>query len=155
MSISTGSPRASGDVRVRFRAAGRTTQFDTTVDSESRRVRFREAIGADQARLGTGIATIIYFGNESTRAQESRLRAARNPADLELDRPTIRERRLRVNGTATATPAGPCGSASSGTDDELRGLQLQTPIEDGAFSIDHQLSACDRELRSYEIGVAP
>jgi hypothetical protein len=95
------SPRASGEVDVEFFAAGERFEFTEDVDSENRRVRFERRIPADQADLGTGIMTITYGGDEDTRPQEVRLRAASQPANLELERPVIADGRLTAEGTVS------------------------------------------------------
>ena len=63
--------RASGNVRVSFRAAGRTTRFETAVDSANARVRIDRRIPAVQARVGTGILTLAYPGDADTSLRRS------------------------------------------------------------------------------------
>jgi hypothetical protein len=100
------SARASGEVQATFEAAGRTHAFSVDVDAERRNVRFRERIDAAQARLGTGIVTLRYAGNDRTRPQEVRLRAAAQPARFETARPAVREGRLRVRGAISDRARG-------------------------------------------------
>ena len=98
--------RASGRVRVAFRAAGRTTRFTVRVDAANRRLRFRHAILAAQARLGTGILTLSYPGDADTRPQVVRLRAARRPARLQASRPTVSGNTVRASGQVTGVARG-------------------------------------------------
>ncbi|HEV2752715.1 MAG TPA: serine protease, partial [Solirubrobacteraceae bacterium] len=99
--------RASGEVTVALRAAGRTHRFTAPVDSAKRRIRFTERIPAEQARKGTGILTISYPGDADTRPQKLRLRAAPRRARLDLDRPTLSSGgRLRAKGTITSRARG-------------------------------------------------
>lgn len=102
--------RASGDeVDVEFFAAQRRENFTAEVtsgDAELDRIRFREAIPREQARLGTGIITLRYPGNAVTRPQEVRLRAARNQADLEVDEISLQGDRLSAAGVLTDKAEG-------------------------------------------------
>ena len=98
--------RASGRVNVELHAAGRRFRFTAPVDSADGRIRFRKRIPAAQADLGTGIITITYAGDADTRPQTVRLRAASQPANLELARPTIVDGRVRASGTVTAKARG-------------------------------------------------
>ena len=75
--------RASGQVEVDFNAAGRHTRFTAPVDAQEGYVRFRQPIPREQADMGTGIMTLTYPGNDHTRGQEVRLRAARGRAGLD------------------------------------------------------------------------
>ena len=100
------SGRASGGVRVAFRAAGRTERFTAEVDGANRRVRINRAIPAAQARLGTGILTMTYAGDEDTQPQEVRLRAASRQARLVADRPKLTGNRLTAQGRISARARG-------------------------------------------------
>lgn len=100
------SARASGEVQATFEAAGRTHAFSVDVDAGRRHVRFRERIDAAQARLGTGIVTLRYAGNDRTRPQEVRLRAAAQPARFETVRPAVADGRLRVRGAISDRARG-------------------------------------------------
>ncbi|MCA1681228.1 MAG: hypothetical protein LC777_20940, partial [Actinobacteria bacterium] len=59
-----------------------------------------------QARSGTGIVTLRYPGNERTRPQEVRLRAAARAARLVAQRPQIAGGRLLARGTVTSGARG-------------------------------------------------
>ena len=98
--------RASGNVNVEFFAADRVTRFTAPVNSADGRIQFRHGIPAAQARLGTGILTLAYPGDADTRPQVVRLRAASQPARLEMDRPRIVNNRLRADGTVTSRARG-------------------------------------------------
>ena len=137
--------RASGNVEVEFRAAGRRERFDAAVDGENRRIRFRERIPASQARLGTGIITIAYPGDEDTRPQELRLRAANGRARLDLDRPTLRDGRLRTNGTVNSRAAGVVRvSINYVHAGETFTVERKARIDDGRWSLNAPLPAADR-----------
>jgi hypothetical protein len=102
--------RALGEqVEVEFRAAGRTERFGVEVssgDARLDRVRFRRAIPRAQASLGTGILTLRYPGNEVTRPQEVRLRAATNHADLKVQEISLQGDRLSASGEIASRARG-------------------------------------------------
>ena len=98
---------ASGRVRITLQAAGRTTSFTAPIDSARGRIRVVHRIFRSQAELGTGIITITYNGDADTRSQVVRLRAANNPANLRMTRPTITSSGfLRADGTVTRRARG-------------------------------------------------
>lgn len=133
--------RASGTVVGSFRAAGRTTTFAADVDAENARVRFRDPIGRAQAELGTGITTMRYPGNERTRPQEVRLRAAANRSELEPERPRVEDGRLLAEGTIVDRARGVVRLDLTWTqaDGTERTLARSIEIEDGRWSLDEQL----------------
>ncbi len=98
--------RASGNVNVEFFAANRVTRFTAPINSADGRIRFRQRIPAAQARLGTGIITLAYPGDADTRPQVVRLRAASQPARLEMPRPRIVDNRLQARGSVTSRARG-------------------------------------------------
>jgi len=139
------SGRASGEVSVALRAAGRTHRFTAPVDSARRRIRFSERIPAQQARKGSGILTIGYSGDTDTRPQELRLRAASRPARLDLERPTLSsDGRLRAQGTITSRARGVVRVGLSyvhqGTP---RVVERDARIRDGGWRLDVRLPAED------------
>ena len=137
--------RASGDVAVELHAAGRRERFKSAVDSENRRIRFRRRIPASQARLGTGIVTITYPGDEDTRPQELRLRAANGRARLDLDRPTLQDGRLRAKGTVTRRATGVVRvSISYVHAGETFTVERKARIDDGRWALDAALPEADR-----------
>ncbi|MCP9490415.1 MAG: hypothetical protein MSC31_11145 [Solirubrobacteraceae bacterium MAG38_C4-C5] len=134
--------RASGDVQVAFRAAGRTESFGAEIDSANRRVRFNRGIPRSQANLGTGILTLTYPGDADTQPQEVRLRAASQQARLDANRPRIEDGRLKASGDITSRARGvvrlqllyePPGQPTVT-------LEFNTPISDGRYSFDEELS---------------
>jgi hypothetical protein len=138
--------RASGLVRVEFRAAGRTERFTTRVDSENGRLRFRRRIPASQARLGTGILTQRYAGDADTRPQVVRLRAASQRAALDLERPTIANNRIRAAGTVSRRARGIVRlQIQYDFAGATRTLALRGRIRDGRWRIDAPLSAAVRD----------
>lgn len=101
--------RASGEVQVSFRAAGATSEYEVPITSGNAaldRARFKVSLPRSQASLGTGIVTIAYGGDEDTRAQEVRLRAADNPADLEVDRLSLQGDGLSASGRLSSRAEG-------------------------------------------------
>lgn len=135
--------RASGRVRVEFRAAGRTTRFTVPVDTRKRRVRFTRRIPAVQAALGTGILTLTYSGDADTQPQTVRLRAAAGHADLKAGRPRIVDGRLVAGGTVTPKARGVVrvqlvyqliNPATTRT------VQFTAPISGGRYRLDTKLS---------------
>ena len=137
--------RASGNVAVEFHAAGRRERFDAPVDGANRRIRFRQPIPPSQARLGTGIITISYPGDEDTRPQELRLRAANGRARLDLDRPTLQDGRLRAKGTVTSRATGVVRvSISYVHAGRAFTVERKARIADGRWSLDAPLPDADR-----------
>jgi hypothetical protein len=133
--------RASGEVEVEFFAAQRRFEFTEDVDAENRRIRFDRRIPAEQADLGTGIMTITYRGDVDTRPQEVRLRAASQPADLELDRPVIEGDRLKAEGTISRRARGIVRlQLQYVVDGETETVELRGRIDDGRWEIDEALS---------------
>lgn len=98
--------RASGDVRVVLRAAGRTTSFTAPVDAERRRIRIVRRVGRAQARAGTGILELRYAGDADTQPEAVRLRIARRAAALRAGRPTVEDGVLRASGRIDARARG-------------------------------------------------
>lgn len=140
------SRRASGSVEVDFHAAGRHTRFAAPVDEEEGYVRFRRAISREQAEIGTGIIALSYPGNNRTRPQEVRLRAASGGARLKLDRPTLRGGRLRAQGTIASRARGVVRvQLSWATAGEARSIELHARIRDGRWALDERLPADVRE----------
>ncbi len=134
------SKRASGRVAVDFHAAGRHTRFSVPVDQANGRVRFREGISRAQAAMGTGILTLRYAANKRTRAQEVRLRAASRHADLEVERPTLADGRLRTQGTVSRRARGVVRvQLSWSTGGQDRTYEAKAHIREGRWELDDQL----------------
>jgi hypothetical protein len=134
--------RASGELGVELRAAGRTERFDAEIDPENRRVRFTESIPASQARLGSGILTLTYPGDADTQPQEVRLRAAAGKAGLDANRPRMEEGRLKATGDISSRARGvvrlqllyePPGQ-------DTRTLEFKADIDDGRYRFDEELT---------------
>jgi hypothetical protein len=134
--------RASGEVQVDFHAAGRHTRFAAPVDAVKGYVRFRHRVPREQADMGTGIVTLAYPGNDRTRGQDVRLRAAPGPAHLELGRPSLRDGRLRVGGSISDRARGVVRvQLSWATGGQDHSLELQARIRDGRWVLDKALPA--------------
>jgi len=137
--------RASGQVSVALRAAGRTHRFTAPVDSAKRRIRFTERIPAAQARKGTGIITLGYPGDADTRPQTLRLRAASGRARLGPGRPTLSSGgRLRARGTISSRARGVVrvnlSYVHQGTTHVVR---RKARIENGRWRLNARLAAED------------
>lgn len=135
--------RASGAVRVDFRAASRTESFNAPIDAENRRVLFNRGIPRSQAQLGTGILTLTYGGDADTQPQQVRLRAASQQARLDAERPRIENGRLLASGDISSRARGvvrlqllyePPGQ-------QTVTLEFTTPISNGGYRFDEELSS--------------
>ena len=145
--------RASGEVAVKFSAAQRTFAFPAEVDSENRRVHFNRAIPAEQARLGTGIMTITYPGDEDTRPQEVRLRAASQPANLQLERPRIDDGRLKAQGTISDRARGIVRlQLQYVVDGQTETIKMRGRIDDGRWEIEEALAQQVRDAIARRTG---
>ena len=98
--------RASGRVGVEYHAAQRRTRFTASINSVDARIRFRRTLSQRQARKGTGIVTMTYFGDADTRPQQVRLRGAANKARLTVVRPKIVNGRVQASGTVSKSARG-------------------------------------------------
>jgi hypothetical protein len=128
-------------VEVEFFAAQQRFRFEEDVDAENRRIRFERRIPRDQADLGTGIMTVTYPGDDDTRPQEVRLRAASQPADLELERPVYEDGRIKAQGTVSDRARGVVRlQVQYVVDGESKLLDLRGEIEDGEWEVDEELS---------------
>lgn len=133
--------RASGRVKVDLYAAGRHHRFTAPVDSANGRIRFKQSIPGSQARLGTGIMTIDYAGNDATRPQSVRLRAASQPARLSLARPTLTGGgRLKASGTISSKARGIVRMEVQYLFlGKTKTLKLRAKIADGEWKLDEKL----------------
>jgi hypothetical protein len=138
---------ASGRAKVQLQAAGRSHSFTAPVDDKRGRISFRATIPAAQAKLGTGILTIAYAGDADTRPQTLRLRAAPNPADLRLGRPTISDDgRLQASGTVADAARGTVRvQLEYVADAKTTTLEFLAPISDGRWSLSQQLTTAQRD----------
>jgi hypothetical protein len=138
--------RASGMVAVDFHAAGRHTRFEAPVDEENGRLRFKKGIPRAQADLGTGIVTLRYPGDEDTRPQEVRLRAASQKAKLELERPRIEDGRVKAQGTISKRARGVVRlQLQYVVGGQTETVELRGRIDEGRWKIDEALSQEVRE----------
>ncbi len=135
------SRRASGNVRVSFQSAGRSTGFTQRIDAANGLLRISRALPAAQAAAGTGILTLRYPGNARTRPQEVRLRAAANPARLTVRRPLLVDDRLSVEGTAAPRARGAVRVQLDWQAGGVpRTLELTAPIAEGEFRLATELA---------------
>jgi len=110
-------------------------------------VRVLRPIPAAQARLGTGILTLRYRGNDATLPQTVRLRAAARPARLVARRPALDARgRLRASGTISPRARGvvrvELQFATAGG--AARTLAFRAPIRKGRWTLRAQLTRTNR-----------
>ena len=92
-----------------FQADGRNDTFTaevTEADTEWDEVRILEDITEGQADLGTGIVNLTYLGNDSTRPELVRLRAASQPAELDVEEISLLGDRLSATGSVTDRAEG-------------------------------------------------
>ena len=100
---------ADGDVRVTFEAANRRDTFDASVteaNTELDRISMLEPITRGQAELGTGIVNLDYLGDEDTRPEFVRLRAASQRAQLDVEQISLIGDGLSANGSVTDRAQG-------------------------------------------------
>jgi hypothetical protein len=102
--------RARGaDVEVTYEGDGRRDTFDAEVtegNTELDRIHFMEPITGGQAELGTGIVNLNYLGDEDTRPEAVRLRAASQRAELDVEEISLIGDRLSAVGSVTSRAEG-------------------------------------------------
>ena len=144
---------ASGSARVRLRAAGLLLSFSARINEGDGQIRFRKLIPRKQAQLGTGIVTITYPGDADTRPQTVRLRAASQPADLRLTRPTITGGRLRAAGTVSKRARGVVRvQIEYVVAGRTRTTQFKATIDNGRWSLAERLSQSVRSAIAQRSG---
>lgn len=138
------SRRAGGEAEVSFQSAGQTVRFRET--PKNGRLRFQRTIPAEQARLGTGILTIRYAGDDDTRGEEIRLRAASRAARLDAGRPQIRNGRLTAKGLVSPLARGVVRiRLDYVSGDEGHAPEFTAPIANGRYALDVALPAAVRD----------
>jgi alpha-tubulin suppressor-like RCC1 family protein len=104
----TSRARGAG-VEVTYEGDRRRDTFDAEVTesgAELDHIRFREPITRGQAGLGTGIVNLNYLGDEDTRPELVRLRAASQRAELEVEEIGLSGDRLSARGSVTSRAQG-------------------------------------------------
>jgi hypothetical protein len=104
----TSRARGAG-VAVTYQGDGRSDTFDAEVtegNAELDRIRFLEPITRGQAALGTGIVNLNYLGDEDTRPESVRLRAASQRAELDVEEISLTGDRLSAAGSVTRRAEG-------------------------------------------------
>jgi hypothetical protein len=97
-------PEATGTLRIRLRARGRTRSFDAPIVRG--RVALRAALPRRMARARTGEVTLSYAGDSGTTGERVALRAGRRPARLRAARSVLDSGRLRARGSLTRRARG-------------------------------------------------
>ncbi|MDQ3644301.1 MAG: hypothetical protein M3356_02175, partial [Actinomycetota bacterium] len=101
--------RADGGVRVMFHADDRKDTFPEEVTEANTvldEIRILEPITRGQAQLGTGIVNLTYLGDEDTRPEFVRLRAASQRAELDVEQISLIGDRLSARGSVTDRAEG-------------------------------------------------
>ena len=144
---------ASGRANVELHAANRRYRFTAAVNSRDGRIRFRKLIPKAQALLGTGIITIAYPGDDDTRPQTVRLRAASQQAKLRLKRPAISNGRVRASGTISKRARGVVRlQIEYVVAGRTTTLQFKVPIRNGRWSLNQRLSQTVRSAIAQRTG---
>ena len=134
---------ASGVARVELLGGRRITEFNVPVDSARGRIRTTRGIDELQARASTAILTLRYFGDEDTREQTLRLRAARRASRLSSKRPTISPSgQLDAAGAITKIARGVVRLSLEWVDSDtgsLHVLERHAPIRTGRWGIRYQI----------------
>ncbi len=136
---------ASGIAQVELLGGGRITEFNVPIDTARGRIRTTRGIDQLQARASTAILTLRYFGDEDTRAQTLRLRAAKRAAKLSSRRPTISPTgQLDAAGAITRSAVGVVRVALEWVDENTGTLivvERQARIRNGRWGVRYQLPA--------------
>ena len=137
------SALASGLAEVELLGGGRITEFNVPVDSARGRIRTTRGIDELQARASTAILTLRYPGDDDTREQTLRLRAARRAARLSSKRPTINpDGQLDVAGAITRSAKGVVRVSLEWVDSDtgtLHVLERQALVRSGRWGIRYQI----------------
>jgi hypothetical protein len=134
---------ASGFARVELLGGGRITEFNVQINTARGRIRTTRGIDQLQARASTAILTLRYSGDDDTRAQTLRLRAAKRAAKLSSRRPTISTSgQLDAAGAITRSAVGVVRVQLEWVDKttgQLIVVERQARIRNGRWGVRYQL----------------
>ena len=132
--------QATGNVDMTLSSPGRTTKLSAPIRNHG--FSLRSKIPAAQARLGSGLVTVRYAGDDRTRPLTVRLRAATASARLNVRRPTIANGRLKASGTITSRARGVVRvRLELVRDGAFKTLVFTARISNGRWKLDHKLSS--------------
>jgi hypothetical protein len=148
----TSRARGAG-VAVTYQGDGRSDTFEaevTDADTELDEIRILEPLTSGQAELGTGIVNLHYLGDEDTRPELVRLRAASQRAELDVEEIGLVGDRLSAVGSVTSRAEGIVRLRYSYVDpdgSEQVHLARATIQDDGAWELEDdqvpaQLARC-------------
>jgi hypothetical protein len=149
--------RASGDLEITYRAAGKEIAFTEAIGDAKvgeRLIKIRRELSDAQRRLGTGIVEIAFAGNQRTQPDEVRMRAAGGRSLLKRTELELDGRELTVAGTVSSRVEGIVRLRVVYADGDGIGVwNGRARIDDGKWSLTRDLpAAAVADPRAYLTG---